>query len=133
MEKKQQLNRGGRESENRRRTRNDKTGFYSREKERSLIAHIKQASFSLLCNSELPTLILLDPCRTYASTSHSYHTLRSSVCLHMLTSTTPPSGRNIGNFNGKKIGNQLIIPALFSSIVRGFVDNSTPGYRTVSK
>ena len=30
-------------------------------------------------------------------------------------------------FSGKKIGNQLIIPGLFVSIVSGFVLSSTPG------
>lgn len=36
-------------------------------------------------------------------------------------------------FSGKKIGNQLIISGLFSSILSGFVLNSIPGYSVASK
>ena len=42
-------------------------------------------------------------------------------------------GEKSSTFKGKYIGNQLIIPLLFVSIVTGFVDSSILLYSTVSK
>jgi len=39
----------------------------------------------------------------------------------------------VHTFKGKYIGNQLIMPSLLASMVLGFVESSTPRYRTVSK
>lgn len=54
----------------------------------------RQPTLRLLCISDAPTLIrLLGPTHAYASTIHSYHTLVSSVCRHMLTSSCESSGK----------------------------------------
>lgn len=56
--------------------------------------YIKQATLRLLCKSDAPTLIrVLGPTQAYTSTSHSYQTLVSSVCRHMLTSSSVSWGK----------------------------------------
>lgn len=42
-------------------------------------------------------------------------------------------GGEVHTLRGKKMGNQLIMPALFASIVSGLVLSSVPGYSTASK
>lgn len=55
---------------------------------------IMQATFRLLCISDAPTLTLvLGPTHVYASTTHSYHTRASSVCRHMLISSSESWGK----------------------------------------
>jgi len=62
--------------------------------QRIKVIYIKQASLRLLCSSDEPTLIrVLGPTQAYTSTSHSYQTLESSVCRHMLTSSSESCGK----------------------------------------
>lgn len=59
--------------------------------------YIRHATLRLLHSSEDATLIRDDsPTHVQASTSHSYQTLVSSVCLHMLTSTSESPGKWMG-------------------------------------
>lgn len=124
----------------------------------SISLHIKQPLTLDECSSEVAVCILLVPEVANTSTSHSYHTLRSSVCRHIDTSISALSGTNMGvcqfesvvwlfrdtshrvrTLRGKKIGNQLIISRLFASMVTGFVLSSIGSvpaageYNTVSK
>jgi hypothetical protein len=106
--------------------------------------HIKQAFFLLDPISDIPTLFRFRLVASKTSTTHSYHTPRSSVCRHICTAISAPFGTNNGvckfhsartqnsllregkhTLIGKKIGNQLIMSLLFCSIVTGFVDSST--------
>ena len=109
----------------------------------SVTVHIKQLFFRLECSSDIDSFRLLPLISRSTSINHSYHTPRSSVCLHRLTMTSALSGMCTGvfapvsnkltlkclvgllyTFNGKNIGNQLIMSLLFSSMVTGLVDNS---------
>lgn len=63
-------------------------------KTRQIASYIKQATLRLLCSSDAATLTReFGPAQTNTSTSHSYHTLLSSVCRHMLTSISESWGR----------------------------------------
>lgn len=56
-----------------------------------------QATLRLLQSSEAPISILrVGPTHVKACTIHSYHTRVSSVCLHMLTSSSVSSGKYSG-------------------------------------
>jgi hypothetical protein len=58
--------------------------------------YIKHPLPLLECRSDTPKRIRCPSTVIKASTSHSYHTLRSSDCLHMLTSSSEFDGRLIG-------------------------------------
>jgi hypothetical protein len=58
--------------------------------------HIRHPFLRLECSSDMATLIFLPLTRMKTSTIHSYHTLRSSVWRHMLTSTSALSGMLMG-------------------------------------
>lgn len=59
--------------------------------------YIRQAILRLLHSSDDPTLTrLFSPTHVHASTSHSYHTRVSSVCRHMLTSSSVSAGKYRG-------------------------------------
>lgn len=65
--------------------------------------YIKQATLRLVQRSDDATLILdAGPTQVQASTSHSYHTLVSSVCRHMLTSNSVSAGKVIGFCNTRQ-------------------------------
>ena len=67
-----------------------------------LSSHMRHPFFFELCTSPPPILTLSPPSNlTKASTPHSYHTFRSSVTRHILTSTSAPSGKLIGVLSGK--------------------------------
>ena len=102
-------------------------------------AYIKQATFRLLQSSEDATLIRDEgPVQVHASISHSYQTLLSSVCRHMLTSNSESAGKfracwdhslvwslreshtySVLTFSGKKIGNHETMSLLFASMRSG--------------
>lgn len=111
-----------------------------------LACYIKHATRRLLWSSEAPTLTrVLGPTQVNASTIHSYHTLVSSVCRHILTSNSVSWGKYSGfcimvsklsariwgygagnlTLRGKKIGNQEIMSLLLRSIWSGTVLIST--------
>ena len=52
----------------------------------ALLAQTKQAFFRLECNLDMPTFCNRPSTIVKTSTIHSYQTLRSSVCRHILTS-----------------------------------------------
>lgn len=104
--------------------------------------YIKHPLLWLECRSDTPILIRCPLTSMKLSTSHSYHTLRSSVWRHMLTSTSEPAGRCMGvcrmvslcyntwsriphTLSAKKMGNHEIMSLDLASIVTGFVDSST--------
>lgn len=56
--------------------------------------HMRHPTLRLLPISLIPSLIrLFGPTIAKASTSHSYQTFLSSVCLHILTSSSESSGK----------------------------------------
>src|SRR5688572_5999107 len=101
--------------------------------------YIRHAIDRLLQSSDDPILIRVEgPTHVQASTSHSYQTLVSSVCRHMLTSSSVSAGKYSGCFvmsvsehvvttdgvclltlKGKKMGNHEIMSLLFSSMRSG--------------
>ena len=101
--------------------------------------YITQPFFLLECKFEDPTRVRVSSMSTKSSTSHSYQTLRSSVCRQRLTCSSLLSGNWIGSLirlaasgscegttlTGKNIGNQLIMSLLLRSIVSGLVLSST--------